>query len=230
MRKQIKINGITTTGTCEDGDCRSLVNLREKYGTLHPVSPRKVEQALSDTYDIVFIHSSNGYERWLGVKYENRTSSIYWDINAERKLILETSDKIHSLEQIGNTISVITENDILYLLFTENNYKLLGTIPEIEPIEYSYEALYKEVENTITKPGEGAIEDDDIKNLLAGLFNKCKKELFDENNGCLFDAHLMVFAFQLYDGSAIKQTSPVIITNPAPIPCQYTITKLHIYH
>jgi len=41
-----------------------------------------------------------------------------------------------------------------------------------------------------------------------------KAKIYDDMNGCLFDSHLMVLAFRLFDGSYVKQTSPILLCSP----------------
>jgi len=224
MRVQTNINGMTTTSTFNEGDCYSLVNLRKKNGTLHPVTPRMVEFELQDKYDIYFVHSFNDYENWIGIKNsESGGSDVYWiasknidsgnyNVFDEPVFILNTgttvADEVISVEQIGNTLSLITGNSILYLLYSDLNYETLGAIPEIQPISwfnygYYYNKQFSDEYSTLTS--------DDINSATIGLFNLFKNDIYDKVNGCLFDAHLMVFAFRLYDGSYIKQTSPVLL-------------------
>jgi len=214
MRVQTKINGITTTSTYEEGDCYSLVNLRKKNGALHPVTPRMKELDLQDTYDIVFVHSFNDYENWIGIKnVSTGGSDVYCNINTNPNKLFNTlikynADTVISVEQIGNTLSLITGNKILYLLHSDNDYKILGEIPEIEPIKwfnYGYynARYYRDEYSTVTN--------DIFRSETIGLFNVLRKKIYDKHEGVLIDSHLMVFAFRLYDGSYIKQTSPVLL-------------------
>ena len=123
-RIQTPITGITTTSTYEEGSSFSLVNLRPKNGALHPVAPRKVMQQLSQKYDIVFVHQNNDYKNWIGVINEESYSSIFWDIlNEEPKSIQSyVIGNIHSIEQIGNTVSLVTDSNIFYLFYNNGNY------------------------------------------------------------------------------------------------------------
>jgi len=215
MRIKTKLNGITTTSTYEEGDCYSLVNLRKKNGTLHPVTPRKVEYMLKETYNIVFIHQFNDYENWIGIKTDIIGSSIWNDINRVPIRLFDTKEKIIGVQQIGNTLSLITEETILYMLYVNGTYKFLGEIPEIEPIKwfnYGYYNTLTEYERfedigLYTQMIDSERYFDDAK----GMFAELRKDMYDKHDGCLFDAHLLVFAFKMYDGTYIKQTSPVLL-------------------
>ena len=210
-RIQTPIGGVTTTSAYQDGDSFSLVNLRKKNGALHPVAPRKVLQELSQTYDIVFIHQNNNYKVWIGVKHISDTQSyVYCDILSDPKSIM-TSERINCIQQVGNTLSLITNDRILYLIRSGDGYKELGEIPEIPVITFgttgfglsvvNYNTLY-----TSVKP-DNFIES--TKGLVNHLIENIKKGNPDDIP--LFDAHFIRYAFRLYDGSLTKHSPPVLM-------------------
>ncbi|MCL2650307.1 MAG: hypothetical protein FWD60_04670 [Candidatus Azobacteroides sp.] len=218
MRIKTEINGVTTASSYQDGDCYSLVNLRKKNGTLHPVTPRKIDLTLQDTYDIVFVHSFNDYENWIGIKnLDNGGSEVYWNINNDPKLITFNNknstgdtieDQVISIQQIGNTISLITGNKILYLLYANDNYKSLGEIPEIQPIKWFNHGYHNGMYYT---DEYSEVTSDTLHSATVGLFNLIRNKIYDKKEGVLIDSHLMVFAFRLYDGNYIKQTTPTLL-------------------
>jgi len=216
MRVKTDITGVTTTSDYKEGDCYSLVNLRKKNGTLHPVTPRKTEFELSSKYDIIFVHSFSDFENWIGVQHDTEGSDVYCNINENPTHLLYTNDpnykagKVISIEQIGNTLSLITENKILYLLHSESDYKVLGEIPEMEPIKWFNYGWHNGMSYKDEYPA-GSITKDSFRSATIGLFNVLRKKIYDKYKGVLIDAHLMVFAFRLYDGSYIKQTVPVLL-------------------
>jgi len=213
MRIQTNINGITTTSSFEEGDCYSLVNSRKKNGMLHPVTPRKEEHWLDDYYDIVFVHQFNDYENWIGVIYcdDIKKTKIYHIYNKQNgKLITELDDTVINIEQIGNTLSFITDKRILYALFNENEYIWLGEIPEMQPIKWFNFGFYH-TKDYKDEYDISTINNDNFRDMTIGLFNVFRKKMYDALDGCLIDSHLLVFAFRLYDGNYIKQTSPVLL-------------------
>jgi hypothetical protein len=213
-RIQTQINGISTSSAYPDGDCYSLVNLRPKNGALHPVSPRKVSNELSQKYDIIYVHQNNSYKNWIGIKHTGNTSEVYDRIQTAPELIAE-SPKITSVQQIGNTLSLITGEGIRYLLYDDGEYKELGKMPEMEKID----CYINSIEGN---SGFGSTVPSNMKEAVIGLFNSTIEKI---NNGefhytgspiydgefFLVDSHLLVFAFRLYDGSTVKQTSPILL-------------------
>lgn len=130
-RIKTPITGITTTSSYEEGSCYSLVNFRPKNRTLYPVATRKVMQELSLKYDIVFVHQNNDYKNWIGVINDENYSSVCWDILSEKPKNIQShiQGKINSVQQIGNTVSLITNDNIYYLFYQNKDYTFLGEIP-----------------------------------------------------------------------------------------------------
>ncbi|MDR0768790.1 MAG: hypothetical protein LBE71_02640, partial [Dysgonamonadaceae bacterium] len=135
-RVQTQINGISTQSTYTEGDCYSLVNLRPKNGALHPVPNRRVLRELSQKYDIIHIHRNSDYTNWIGIKHTNSNrSSVYNKIDTTPTLMWDVP-KVTSVQQIGNMVVLITGEGIFHLLYTDQEYKVLGELPEMNRIEY----------------------------------------------------------------------------------------------
>lgn len=162
------INGISTQSSYQDGTAYSLVNLRPKNGALHPVPPRKVIQELSQKYDIVFVHQNNDYKNWIGVVNSSGYSSLYWDVRDEQPQTIASyiQGSINSVQQIGNTLSLITEDNIYYLFYQNNKYTFLGELPNLPPIQLdtSNEAHIKTY--FANEYGSGTIRRTDISFIL----------------------------------------------------------------
>jgi hypothetical protein len=217
-RIQTRINGISTQSSYTEGDCYSLVNLRPENGALHPVPGRKVITELSQEYDIVYVHQNSGYENRIGIKHNGGKSRVYGNIQATPELIAEYP-KITSVQQIGNTLSLITGEGICYLLYAGETYMALGEIPEIEEIKYMI--ITDSQKASMSEYGSG--RPSDMKEAVTGLFNLATERLYSDGfsddywvipmkgEPGLVDAHLLVFAFRLYDGSTVKQTSPILL-------------------
>jgi hypothetical protein len=237
MRIQTEIRGITTGSSYEEGDCLSLVNLRKKNGALHPVAPRKTVHELSESYDLIFVHQNSGYENWIGTQdSEFGGSSVYYNINDEPVYIFTTGreikDRITCIQQIGNTLSLITGKSILYLLCLDGKYRLLGELPEIPPVHF---ATSFPVEFTVFQKmkeirvyfkdeyGSDAVGFTNFIEMTKGLVYKAMDMLMngnpnsnneDEKKGyglMLFDACFVRYAFRLYDGSLVKHSPPVLV-------------------
>ncbi len=230
--------GISTTSTYDDGECVELVNMRHKNGILKPVSPRKVKQSMM-MYDIVFVHKTSTYENYIGVtndtvtyngipydeffvKSDVRDSDPIW-INYRPN---ERTGTIKEVQQIGNTLSLIAENEIYYMVFLGGKYTFLGALPNLPKISF----------NTTTKSGDSQsnatwsvrlkysdyydyssnynlMPQEHILNSTKGLVNIGLNQIKNEwsSEVLLTDAHLVRWAFRLYDGSIVKCSPPILL-------------------
>lgn len=225
QRIQVPINGITTTSAYTEGDTYSLVNLRPKNGALHPVSPRKIVQELSQKYDIVFVHQNNDYKNWIGVVNSNGYSSVYWDIRDEQPQSIASyiQGTINSVQQIGNTLSLITEDNIYYLFYQNNQYVYLDQIPQVPVIGLRTSDLMSHAKYYFANEyGSGTVKPDNFIDATKGLVNKAMDALVNgwtDKDGVwhdgfglqLFDACFIRYAFRLYDGSLTKHSPPILI-------------------
>lgn len=229
QRVQIPITGITTTSSYEEGNCYSLVNLRPKNGALHPVSPRKVIQELSQHYDIVFVHHNNDYENWIGVVRDSKHSVIYWKIRESPEEIGSVDFFINSIQQIGNTLSLISEETVSYMLYNSMEYLFIGELPQVPSISFSTQ-MYD-----ITRPFTDIISEEIVttiskeelmsytKAIVYGCMDKLQNGFNSERLGyTLFDACFIRYAFRLYDGTITKHSPPVLVFPQSSI---YSIKK-----
>lgn len=233
MAQQVKtpVGGVTTTSSYTEGECISLVNLRNKNGALHPVPPRKVMQELSLKYDIVFLHQNNDYQNWIGVLNSGSYATIYWDILSEQpKQIGEyVSGNINNVQQIGNTLSLITSDNILYLLYQNSNYIFLGELPQVPAIQIGTSSLMSQAGlYFVNEYASGTITPDNFIDATKGLVNRAIDVLINgkindegkEEGGYglhLFDAHYIRYAFRLFDGTLTKHSPPILVMPSRPI-------------
>lgn len=226
MSQRIKtpITGITTTSVYDEGSCYSLVNLRPKNGALHPVSPRKVVQELSRNYDLVFVHQNNDYKNWIGTTINGSYSSVYWDVRNENPQNITSAilGKINSIQQIGNTISLITDDNIYYLFFQNGNYTFLGEIPQVSVINLRTYSQAHAKYYFVNEYSSGTVTPNNFIDATKGLVNKAmdglvngwtdKDGVWHEGYGLmLFDACFIRYAFRLYDGTLTKHSPPILI-------------------
>jgi hypothetical protein len=223
-RIQTPINGISTTSLYQEGDCRSLVNLRPKNGALHPVSPRKELQELSQKYDIVFVHQNNGYKNWIGVVNSNSYSSVYFwdDANKQPQSITSSiTGKVNSIQQIGNTLSLITESNIYYLYYQNDKYTYLDEMPQVPPIKIGVHTQVRGQFYYDAEYSSGSVNAENFIECTKGLVYKGMNNLVNgwtdsagthEGSGSLlFDACFIRYAFRLYDGSLTKHSPPILV-------------------
>lgn len=179
-RLNTPITGISTHSPYTDGECYSLVNLRPENGTLHPVPPRKVTEELLQSYDIIYVHQNGNYKNRIGVRHISDSLSQVYDNIAATPNLIAILPKITSLQQIGNTLSLITVEGIRYLLYDGNTYKMLGAMPEIKKTGYRIESI--QTRDISFSDAYGSATPENIQEAIVGLFNRAIEGLNEDVN------------------------------------------------
>lgn len=228
MKIQIPINGISTSSDYKDGDMMSLVNLRKKTGVLEPVPPREITRTLSDAYDLVFVHQlPSTKENWIGVK----DSAIYLDADNTKTFLCSTTSLI-SITQIGNVLNILDAEGVKYLLWYDNQYKLISTAFDGEQTDTSIHPLGKidlKVEGDYEPPTvyladnpmSGSSAEKDVADIIKGLFNKAIS--IDRQKGYMKGFALAIAAYELYDGSTILHSRPMLLGQPYDSETRYNM-------
>lgn len=221
MKTRINLNGLSTTSQYSEGDMYSLVNLRPKNGVLRPVTPREVINHLSQKYDIVFVHQGTGYKNWIGVVNGVNSATIYNDIRTTPTFIDSINEKVNSIEQIGSTLSVVTDSNIYYLFWQNGDYRFLGELPELPAISFKTSDEMAHAQMYFTNEyGQNGVKSDNFITATKGLVNKTIDILINggiingeyfEGTPFLFDAYYLRYAFRLYDGTLTKHSPPILI-------------------
>jgi hypothetical protein len=223
-RIAIPFSGITTKQNHKDGECRTLVNLRPKNGIKKPVAPRKIIQELSQEYDLIFIHRGSGFENWIGVVHTPQDSVIYKDIKKTPVLISATGSRITSIQQTGNVLSFISDSNVYYALLKDNEYIFLGELPELPVLSFTggNSDSVRATPYNVTGTKIGDMTDENFPQLmetgvnkLTDLFVNGGKDFsgheYEAKGQALFDAHLLRYAFRLYDDSLTEYSPPVLL-------------------
>lgn len=209
-----------TANKMQDGDCRTIVNLRPtKQGIYKPVAPRRELRKLTRRYDHMFVHKAGTYEHWIGIQ----SNKVYVNVEEQDERIFEAAEPINSVEQIGNVVVLVCNSMTSHLLWVDGRYLFLGELPELPMFSISI----NEVELALSvKEGDGINEE--YKGPESWLA-RVKTTLYRTqelivNGGAdgtgttheargqqLFDAHIMQYAYRLYDGSLTKYSPPVLI-------------------
>lgn len=232
MKKTIDIKGITTTSLYKDGDCMSVINMRKKNGVLKPVSPRKIIYTLVNQYDELFVHNlpSSG-ENWIGVK-----SGKLWYIQnigtpGQTDTELCSIASIPQITQIGNILNILDTTGLKYVIWYENQYVLIDsnfdgaqTDTTLNPVKIDLQVsaalgttgkrairLYNS-ETRFGYSNTGDADNSANRQLRAdatnGLLEKAIAGI--QSDGGISGFFFACTAVELYDGSFILQSNPVL--------------------
>lgn len=119
-----------------DGELSELVNLIPQKGELVNLQPPKETGiTLADSEKLIYIHATSSYKNYILLSEdEDKNLSLRYTTEAnpsETKPIytLPQDTDIKQLQSIGNTLILITNKGIDYVLFKEGTYKHLGQKP-----------------------------------------------------------------------------------------------------
>jgi hypothetical protein len=215
MKINVPINGISSSSSYQDGDMVSLVNLRRKNGSLEPVTPRKTIKTVNEEYDQVFVHQlpASG-ENWIGVK----GGMVYLDTESVQTVLCSVSSLI-SITQIGNVLNLVDSTGIKHLFWYNGEYKLISTDFDGDQSDINLPA--GKIDLRITANYEpptvyladsaisGSSSEETVAEVIKGLFAKAIS--VERKRGYLKGFVLACTAYELFDGSVILHSNPVLI-------------------
>jgi hypothetical protein len=126
---------------------------------------------------------------------------------------------INSIQQTGNTLSLITSDNVYYLLYRKNkeseesrDYIFLGKLPQIPVIDLrtSNNMIFERVHYDEVYTSN-SVRPEDFIDATKGLVNVAIDKLNEAHGLHLFDACFIRYAFRLYDGTLIKHSPPILI-------------------
>lgn len=129
-KKYIKYKGITRLPSDHDsfdGELEDVVNMSITGGELRPVLPPEIVGTIAGEFK--FVHKNQEYEHFIYldgniVKAANYEGGVITLIGEVVNIGVATLNKI---DAVGNTLIILTSQDILYVLWEDNNYKSLGS-------------------------------------------------------------------------------------------------------
>lgn len=215
-------NGITRTPSdhaCKLGDLAECVNLISQNNEIEPISTPPI--LLQCDGELLFIHKSSTYHNFIvnqnGVlkAFSQTTSGIeYYPFTMN----ISKLGTIYNTSCLGNTLILLCAKGIYYLLFKDNNYKLLGQKPPFIPLSFGLKgSLVQSEEFTIDIDNQPSSQSDFTENNITIVTNEVihrANKLIAENSttaGKFIYPFFVRYAFRLYDDSLIMHSAPVLM-------------------
>lgn len=252
MQKEIKYNGYTATPSdyeCPDGDLDAAVNMVPEDGALHPIMPPADLFTLPTGYTIAVIHKNSNYTHYI-IRHED---NFYWVDNPNAGTIFTPADfsssnlvytvpadtDIYDVNTIGNTLIILSSVGMIYILWKEGDYNLLGShLPEIsidfrnetadhcdefDNNHFSYTlsgevAMLKDqngVDKTLNSVGgreseTWTVKDEYIDTISNAVIGALNKGTQTLlENGFFPHPFIIRYALRLYDGSITMHSAPI---------------------
>jgi hypothetical protein len=236
MRQNIKILGMSTTSEPVLGESYNLVNLREKNGAMVPVSPREKIKTFNFKYDLLFMHQMTQFGiHYIGV----RGGNVYFVYDtAPYETLLTSCGSDVQISQIGNVLNITSNQGIKHAIWYENAYVVIDTnfdgeqtssvvgpckvdlkvdaeLGDIVDGYQQYKTWYIRTDNKIS------VSDLDLRKEAA-------KALYIKMRGLMKAAGLLhgfcfaCTAIELFDGSYILQSQPILMGQVNDIGTRYS--------
>lgn len=226
MIKEVKYNGFSATPSdyeCSDGDLACAMGVIPEDGALRPVPPPTTILSLNSGEWVVKIHTTPVFEHYLILDSNNR---LYWrtkDSSLKTLMADFVGREILQVECIGNTVLVLCDNGIHYLLWKAygQNYTSLGNkLPEC-PISFGLQGTLAESNsfnisyNSLgTTTLVGTKFSDENKSIITEQVLAQVNAFVAEkatNSGRFMFPFFVRYAYRLYDGSLTHHSSPILM-------------------
>lgn len=236
MIKRIQLRGISHSPSdriTEDGACDESLNLyienNEIVSNPSPIDiTEKIGIPINTNARLIFVHKTPSYTNY--VVWYNGSLGVFQD-SVFHGFINISYYQIKKICSIGNTLVLLSEQGMYYILYKDGDYSLLGNqipTPHIEfnltPIaeyiptdsasstRHKFSYLTKGTTNWANSLLWEKQEDQNIKNVVSQLY-KLREELITENlkQGNFFAPMFIRYAVRLYDGSYVRHSVPILL-------------------
>lgn len=226
MLKEIKYNGFTASPddyACPDGDLATMAGLSRDHSLVRLDGAMEMFD-IPTNLRIVRIHKTGEYTHYLFTEQGERGYWLWWKDGEEVEYtqIEQLIDgEVYKIEPIGNTLVVLAESGVHYLLWKDGEYHYLGDhLPELD-LEFS-----------LLGGNTGAGEEIGIEDGIALADLQNKKEYYVDiataiqaaTNKATYNAqsHGMAiypfwvrYGYRLYDGETVTmQSAPILMSIP----------------
>lgn len=214
---------------CNDGDLEECVNLEVRDGELVPMEmPVKLPFSLSEGERLILIHNTKTKEKnyitisdgVLKAFYQVGTNREYFDFQLQ-------CGNIKSIQSIGNTIVLYTEESPYYILYTNGKYKNIGNkIPEVG-ISFDLNGEFVVSEEFEINTPEGSLADEDFQREVCGEIVPEVNKFIEEKAtsvGKFMYPFFVRYALRLFDGTHTMHSAPILLlpsTNISPFVSSY---------
>lgn len=209
----------------EDGELMECINLKCENGELKPLLWPEKDFELNAGESLKYIHKGSGYENYLYI-HEGKLKAFYFkDGKREDYSLAQAFSGELLFDAVGNTLVVLTNGEVHYLLFKNGDYHYLGTdFPEC-PLSFGLRGEFRTFSQNnellnVTHPkafdfdGEGIVihkdSVDSVTNQILGAVNKFIKDEATDKGRFMFPFFVR-YAYRLYDGSLTYHSAPVLM-------------------
>lgn len=223
MIEHINYNGITAEPSdylCPDGDLSVCIGLAHEHGSLVPMVKPKEVAKLPEGATVIAVHKGASYHHYI-LKMPN--GSLYWlDATApvepptDMKVPISQGGEIYKVEPMGNTLIMLTDKGLAYILWRDLAYHYLGTgMPRLYLAFRLIDPPNKRHSTKLDVPlgamsGRNAQDEYRLGEQIMGKVNEYVAGI--HKSGRFLFPFFVRYAYRLYDGSLTRHSAPILIT------------------
>ena len=122
-----------TPSMANDGELSECINIEAHNGELTPSVIPEITFTLQEGDKLLFVHTSGNYKNFI----IQRGNLLCWFSDEDKETINEIGQiSPISIHSVGNTLVVLSENEMEYILFKSGNYKRIGSKPPFCSISF----------------------------------------------------------------------------------------------
>lgn len=214
--QEIRYGGMTAQPSDyenKDGELAVAVNLLNEEGHLSPLLPAEVVKELPEGTKGCWVHRTSEYMHYiLWGDYEVFPgapvveNALLWIDSADMETIHDMEHSYAGITKVvplGNTLCILHEGGMVYLLWKEDEYKELSpNLPEIKlsfGLQCEWKLDYWQADRT---------SEETFTNSVIGALNKFLKKEGD-GKGKFAMPFVLRYAYRMFDGSYIMQSAPI---------------------
>lgn len=232
MIKDIKYSGYSAQPSdyeCQDGDLATSINLINEDGNIKPLHQAKKILSLQIGESVLFIHNVPGQKNYILARGRKDASfELFWvkkDAsihNTNSATLIGTMNSLLDVTAVGNTLVFALKSGLKYLLWKDDNYKLLNSHPPFIAIDFGmYKAGTRADSDSYTisnrcDPSWSGQRDQadsvalaDMTQSAYGLLNPAMAEITKQ--GFFYQPFFVRYAYRLYDGSYCWHSAPILM-------------------
>ncbi|MDY6302423.1 MAG: hypothetical protein SPL96_11100 [Bacteroidales bacterium] len=234
MRKELKYGGYSASPNDHEtleGDLAVAMNLIPEDNTIKPVLPPKRLFDVPNGYMIMCIHKTSAFTHYILWNEDNRTLAFMEQQNDDSYATstIQTGialSGVIKVEPIGNTLTILANDGIHYILWKDRNYKYLGShLPELnvnfrlgQVASSRWQWAEPESVDISEKNGDysKACNDENLSAMIKQAVMAVANNQMAKNckAGVFTFPFFVRYAFRLYDGETLTMHSPPILMTP----------------
>jgi hypothetical protein len=216
---------------CPDGDLSLSLNVINENNALRPIILPDILFSMAAGETLLYIHSTADYKNYI-YKTENSLKAFSFNNGIRNDFDFSESlygDTIRQIQSIGNTLILLTDRRMSYILFKENNYNLLGEKPPFASISFGLIGKFIRTDEFDVplhtywyQAFDQDLRDDYKKIVTDAIIPKVNKFIKEESKdkGKFIYPFFVRYAYRLFDGSLFTHSAPILMlpsTTMSPI-------------